>query len=162
MTSSYVLGYDNGVTLIYITSNIHQILHILHCTFPIWCMLWRNEVRQCILALFFYQSGRTQCCHHSSGEKKTDEHRINAPEMWLYGKLLGVSWRKKRTSESILSELGVERQLLSLVVKAEKGYYGCNARGSGSSLALLTTEGKVKRKHHGGRQSQKWYNTIKE
>ena len=38
---------------------------------------------------------------------KSDENRIMAAEMWMWRRLLNVSWKEKRTSESILSELGV-------------------------------------------------------
>lgn len=94
--------------------------------------------------------------------KKADENRINAAEMWLYRRLLRVSWKEKRTNESILQELGVERQLLSLVAKAKIGYYGHIARGSGSPLALLTIEGKVEGKRRRGRQRKQWFDNIKE
>ena len=39
--------------------------------------------------------------------KQDDQNRIHAVEMWLYRRLLRVSWKEKRTNESILEELGV-------------------------------------------------------
>ena len=44
--------------------------------------------------------------------RKTDERRIQAAEMWCDRRLLRVSWMEKRTNDSILVELRVQRQLL--------------------------------------------------
>ena len=44
--------------------------------------------------------------------KKDEENRLNAAEMWLYRRLLNVSWKDKRTNESILEELSTKRILL--------------------------------------------------
>ena len=36
---------------------------------------------------------------------KSDENRLMAAEMWIWRRMLGVSWKQKRTNSSILSEL---------------------------------------------------------
>ena len=38
---------------------------------------------------------------------KSDENRIMTAEMWIWRRMLGVSWKEKRTNASILSELDV-------------------------------------------------------
>ena len=40
---------------------------------------------------------------------KSDENRIMAAEMWIWRRMLGVSWKEKRTNASILSELDVKK-----------------------------------------------------
>jgi hypothetical protein len=50
-------------------------------------------------------------CHNRppSVLRKDDENRIQAAEMWFYRSLLRVKWTEKRTNESVLKELGVQR-----------------------------------------------------
>ena len=43
--------------------------------------------------------------------------KIKSAEMWLYRRMLLVSWRGKRTDESILKELGTKRELVNLIKK---------------------------------------------
>ena len=45
--------------------------------------------------------------------KQDDQNKINAIEMWLYRRLLRVSWKDKITNGRILEELGVARKLLN-------------------------------------------------
>ena len=43
---------------------------------------------------------------------KADEKRIESAELWIYRRMLRVSWTEHRTDESILTELNTIRQLL--------------------------------------------------
>ena len=47
---------------------------------------------------------------------KSDENRIMAAEMWIWRRMLGISWKEKRTNASILSELDVKKELLGKVM----------------------------------------------
>jgi len=64
--------------------------------------------------------------------KKSDK----ALEMWCWRKMLGVSWRGRRTNKSKIEELDVERELMAKVVKLKLQYFGHVARGSAGQLAL--------------------------
>ena len=44
--------------------------------------------------------------------KKSDWNRIEAFEMWCWRKMLSISWQEHRTNDSILTELGLERELM--------------------------------------------------
>ena len=44
--------------------------------------------------------------------KKSDRNRIQAFEMWCWRKMLSISWQEHRTNDSILTELGLERELM--------------------------------------------------
>ena len=66
--------------------------------------------------------------------RKTDERRIQAAEMWCYRRLLRVSWMEKRTNESFLVELGVQRQLLARVKIRKLTYFGHTCRPSACDL----------------------------
>ena len=55
---------------------------------------------------------------------KSDENRIIAAEMWIWRRMLGVSWKEKRTNASILSELYVQKELLGKIVTLKLAYFG--------------------------------------
>ena len=44
--------------------------------------------------------------------KKSDKNRIEAFEMWCWRKMLSILWQEHRTNDSILTELGLERELM--------------------------------------------------
>jgi len=46
-----------------------------------------------------------------------DRNRIEAFEMWFWRKMLSISWQEHRTNDSILTELGLERELMGRVAK---------------------------------------------
>jgi len=47
--------------------------------------------------------------------KKSDRNRIEAFEMWCWRKMLSISWQEHRTNDSVLTELGLERELMGRV-----------------------------------------------
>ena len=49
--------------------------------------------------------------------KVRDERKITSMEMWLWRRMLRISWMEKRTDNSILQELEIKRQLLGHVRK---------------------------------------------
>ena len=49
--------------------------------------------------------------------KKSDRNEIEAFEMWCWSKMLSISWQEHRTNDSILTELGLERELMERVAK---------------------------------------------
>eukprot|EP00117_Sycon_ciliatum_P017917 scpid39254/ scgid16723/ Retrovirus-related Pol polyprotein LINE-1; Long interspersed element-1; Reverse transcriptase; Endonuclease len=83
--------------------------------------------------------------------RKTDERRIQAAEMWCYRRLLRVSWMEKRTNDSILVELGVQRQLLARVKIRKLTYFGHTCRPSGCELVRDVMFGVVDGKRKRGR-----------
>ena len=93
---------------------------------------------------------------------KSDENRIMAAEMWICRRMLGVSWKEKRTNASILSELDVKKELLGKIMTLKLAYFGHIMRGSGSPLTLQIVEGMVEGKRKRGRQKKQWFDNIRE
>ena len=93
---------------------------------------------------------------------KSDENRIMAAEMWIWRRMLGVSWKEKRTNASILSELDVKKELLGKIMTLKLAYFGHIMRGSGSPLTLQIVEGMVEGKRKRGRQKKHWFDNIRE
>jgi len=89
--------------------------------------------------------------------KKSDRNRIEAFEMWCWRKMLSISWQEQCTNDSILTELGLERELMGRVAKLKLQYFGHITRGSAGQFALSP------RRNHGmvtaSRQTEKTVDT---
>ena len=72
--------------------------------------------------------------------------------MWFYRRMLRVSWRDKRTDESILKELGTKRELVNFIKKRRLSFVGHACR-SECSLMKDIMQGKVEWKKRKGRTS---------
>jgi len=48
--------------------------------------------------------------------KKSDRNRIEAFEMWCWRKMLSILWEEHRTNDSILTELGLEREYVKAII----------------------------------------------
>jgi hypothetical protein len=94
--------------------------------------------------------------------RKADRNRIEAFEMWCWRRLLGVSWRERRTNVSVLQELGMGRELMTRVAKLKMQYFGHVARGSAGEMALTVMEGKADGRRHRGAPRMQWLDNIKE
>ena len=56
---------------------------------------------------------------------KKDEHwRIDAFELWCWGRLLRVPWTARRSSQSIIKEISPEYSLEGLMLKLKLQYFG--------------------------------------
>ena len=49
--------------------------------------------------------------------KKTERQRIDAFELWCWGKFLRVPWTARRSNQSILKEISPEDSLEALILK---------------------------------------------
>ena len=93
--------------------------------------------------------------------KKSDRNRIEAFEMWCWRKMLSISWEEHRTIDSILTELGLERELMGRVAKLKLQYFGHITRGSAGQLVLIL-EGIMEGLRHQGRPRRQWIHDIEE
>ena len=91
--------------------------------------------------------------------RQEEKKKIQAAEMWFYRILINVTWRQRRTNESILEELKVKRELFGNIVKRKLSFFGHQIRSKNSRLVSDITqarenrrkkrEGKTKDKLHG-------------
>ena len=56
--------------------------------------------------------------------KKDDHQRIDAFELWSWRRLLRVPWTARRSSQSILKEIGPDYSLEGLMLKLKLQYFG--------------------------------------
>ena len=92
--------------------------------------------------------------------KKSDRNRTEAFEMWCWRKMLSILWQEHRTNDSILTELGLERELMGRVAKLKLQYFCHITRGSGGHWTVGTYS---PRRNHGrvtaSRQTEKTVDT---
>ena len=70
----------------------------------------------------FTNSSRSSC--ESWTIKKTEHQKIDAFELWCWGKLLRVPWSTRRSKQSILKEISPEYSSKGLMLKLKLQYCG--------------------------------------
>ena len=89
--------------------------------------------------------------------KVRDERKITSMEMWLWRRMLRISWMEKRTENSILQELEINRELLGHVRKLT---YLC--RDHGCQITKTVVEGYVEGRRRRGRPRKQDIANIKQ
>ena len=80
--------------------------------------------------------------------KKAECQRINAFELWCWGRLLRVPWTARRFNQSILNEISPEYSLEGLMLKPKLQYFGL-LMGRADSLEKTLMLGKLKAEGEG-------------
>ena len=91
--------------------------------------------------------------------KKAECQRIDAFEVWFWGRLLRVAWTPRRSNQSILKEISPGCSLEGLMLKLKLQYFGHLMRRTdslGKTLMLGKTEGRRRRE----RQRMRWLDGI--
>ena len=82
--------------------------------------------------------------------------------MWLYRRLLRVKWDEKRTNDSILKELKVKRELVSIVIKRKLSFFGHTIRNNKCTLMKDILQGSLESSRKQGRPRTNYHANIKE
>ena len=73
--------------------------------------------------------------------RKAEHRRIDAFELWCWGRLLRVPWTVRRSNQSILKEVSPEYSLEGLRLKLKLQYFG-HLMGRANSLEKSPDAGK--------------------
>src|SRR5574337_267850 len=76
--------------------------------------------------------------------KKAEHQRIDAFELWCWGRCLRVPWTTRRSNQSLLKEICPDYSLEGLMLKLKLQYFGNLMRRADSfkkTLMLAKTEG---------------------
>ena len=82
--------------------------------------------------------------------------------MWLWRRMLRISWMEKRTDNSILQELEIKRELPGHVRKRKLSYYGHLCRDHGCQITKTVVEGYVEGRRRRGRPRKQYIDNIKQ
>ena len=89
--------------------------------------------------------------------KKTEHQRIDAFELWCWGRLLRVLWTARRSNQAILKEINSEYSLEGLMLKLQYvGHLMQRASSLEKTLMLGKTEGGRRRRQ----QRMRWLDGI--
>jgi len=93
--------------------------------------------------------------------RKQEEKMIEALEMWIWRRIMRVSWTVRKTNEWMREQVGVseERSMLAEVKKRKIGKYG-HWKRRGKSMVLASIEGETDGKSKRGRQRMEWMENI--
>ena len=80
--------------------------------------------------------------------------------MWFYRRMLKIRWTQKRTNQSILEELGTQRELLGRVMSSKLAYFGHVYREQGKMLVKTVVQGKVQGKRGRGRPRMSYEDNV--
>ena len=121
------------------------------CSKSIALPLRKRMVRCYVLSTFLYAAESWTLC-------KELEDRINALELWIYRRMLRVSYKDRITNERIFELVNETPHLLLWVKERKLRYFGHLIRGSGKQRSLL--EGKINGTRRRGRQKNTWVKDI--
>ena len=91
--------------------------------------------------------------------KKAECWRIDAFELWCWGRLLRIPWTARRSNQSIQKEISPEYSLERLMLKLKLQSFGHLIRRSDSSVKTLML-GKTEVKGIRGQQRIRWLDGI--
>ena len=91
--------------------------------------------------------------------KKAERRRIDAFELWCWGRLLRVPWTARRSNQSILKEINPGISLEGIMLKLKLQYFGHLMR-SVDSLEKTLMLGGIGGRRRRGRQRMRWLDGI--
>ena len=109
-------------------------------------------VKAMVLPVFMYG-------YESWTMKKAEGRRIDAFELWCWRRLLRVPWTARRSSQSILKEIGPGCSLEGLMLKLKLQYF-VHLMPRVDSLEKTLMLGKVEGRRRRGRQRMRWLDGI--
>ena len=83
--------------------------------------------------------------------KKAERQRVDAFELWCWGRLLRVPWTARRSNQSILKEISPEYSLEGLMLKLKLQYFGHLMQRADSLEKILMLE-KIEGRRRRGQQ----------
>ena len=91
--------------------------------------------------------------------KKAECQRIDAFEVWCWGRLLRVPWTARRCNQSIQKEINPEYSLKGLMLKL-KLQYSVHVMQRTDSLEKTLMMGKIEGRRRRGQQRMRWLDGI--
>ena len=114
---------------------------------------------------FFYLSSSTLYNHLLYGSEtwtldNESNKRLESFEMWIYRRLLKVSWKEKQSNVEILRRVGKDRELLNNIRRRQMRFFGHVLRHRG--IEHLAIGGFVDGKRARGRQRMTYVTGLRQ
>ena len=91
--------------------------------------------------------------------KAADKKHLEAFEMWIWRRLLKISWRDHKTNEEVLRMVEEERTLITKIRRRQKTWIGHIFRGNGLLKDIM--EGKFEGRRPRGRKRKSMLDDLK-
>ena len=91
--------------------------------------------------------------------RKAECQRIDAFELWCWGRLLRVPWASRRYNQSILKEISPEYSLKKLMLKLKRQSFG-HLMGRTDSFKKTLMLGKIEVRRRRGWRRMRWLDDI--
>ena len=91
--------------------------------------------------------------------RKAERQRMDAFELWCWGRLLTVPWTARRSNQSILKEISPEYSLEGPMLKLKLQYFG-HLMQRVNSLEKILMLGKTEGRRRWGGQRMRWLDGI--
>ena len=91
---------------------------------------------------------------------KVTSDKLEAFEMWLYMRMLGISWKEHKTNEEVLNKMKTKRSLLNTIKQRKCQYFGHIIRRD--NLQRLLMDGRINGRRGRGKLRTIWTDNIKE
>ena len=127
--------------------------------FPLWKSSISNKLKMKLVKTLVW----TVLSYGAEGWTLTlaDERRIQSAEMWLWRRMLRISWFQKRSDVSILEQLNTKRELLAHVRKRKLTYFGHLHREGGCQLTRTVVQGLYPAVRRRGRPRTQYLDNVK-
>ena len=89
------------------------------------------------------------------------ERKIEALEMYLYRRILRISWTQKVTNIEVLRRMNKSKEILQTVKERKLQYLGQIMRGEIYEILRLIIEGKIAGKRSIGRRQNSWVKDLR-
>ena len=88
------------------------------------------------------------------------ECKIRSLKMWIYRRMMRISYKDHVSNESILDTLNEKPKLMKMIKERKCKYFGHMLRGEGHKYQRLLLEGQVSSKRGRGRPRNTWFKDI--
>ena len=91
--------------------------------------------------------------------KAADKKKLESFEMWIWRRILGISWRDHRSNEDVLRKVNEERHLMTVIKRRQKNWIGHILRGE--SMFKEVIEGRFEGRRPRGRRRKSLLDDLK-
>ena len=136
---------------------VHWEILMNHCLFLVCARLWVNATKARLVKAVVFPVVMYGCENWTI--KKAEHQRMDAFELWCWGRLLRVPWAARRSNQSILREINPEHSLEKLMLKLKLQSFGHLMQRADSFEKTLML-GKIEGRRRRGRQRVRWLDGI--